>query len=508
MGDVLPNDERFRYKTKTNTSISQVRIGNITRKVLNAIDSVLDMYFAYKSDEFTVDQINILKMKGSIMEANIKILWNLKQTLCFETVRHVGMSKLHNHNHYPEHIKRFGAPLYANTDTFESAHRKYTTRLWRNSSRRHGTLNKEMLMASIAQQHNQHLAFYNALFRYGTREELYTKGGFSTSYPINKNYVPPITPIYIGDYCCKIVLDNNGFENMVGHGPDANLVLLDAFFGHAAIKNLDDIYQLLIDHFEDTNNFDYREPCCYMITQGVRIEANKSADILDHAFVYCTKYYKGNFKRYDYVVVDVEYDNGTKGRQVAQVICIVDVRQDTPLLLYSLKQLFIVQYLQEDTFTRHDGRTDIQNMYKQLKWELAPNPNFFNVGIIDSKTIVDVAVVIPFFSYYEDLTSKSSKSKQHMYQMPIMGQPNVHDRFYYIERRYFDRSGWNELYTNTSLGGVNDVQNVNDYIARNTYGRPNSRNINNDEDEDEDEEEEEEEEDEEEEDEEEEDEER
>ena len=73
-----------------------------------------------------------------------------------------------------------------------------------------------------------------------------------------------------------------------------------------------------------------------------------------------------------------------------------------------------------------------------------------------------------------------------------MGQPNVHVRFYYIERRYFDRSGWNELYTNTSLGGVNDVQNVNDYIARNTYGRPNSRNINNnDEDEDEDEEEEE-----------------
>jgi len=54
--------------------------------------------------------------------------------------------------------------------------------------------------------------------------------------------------------------------------------------------------------------------------------------------------------------------------------------------------------------------------------------------------------------------------------MPIIGQPNVHIRFYYIERRYFDRSGWNEFF-NTSLGGVK-VQNVNDYIARNTYGRP------------------------------------
>jgi len=105
----------------------------------------------------------------------------------------------------------------------------------------------------------------------------------------------------------------------------------------------------------------------YLITQGERIEANKSSDILDHAFVYCTKYYKGNFKRYDYFVINVNCHNDTNRRQVAQVICIVDVRQDTPLLLYSLKQLFIVQCLQEDTFTRHDGRTDIQNMYKQLK---------------------------------------------------------------------------------------------------------------------------------------------
>jgi len=71
MGDILPIDERFRYMTKKNSSISQVHIGNITRKNLNAIESVLDMYFAYKYDEFTVDQIKNLTIKSSIMEANI-----------------------------------------------------------------------------------------------------------------------------------------------------------------------------------------------------------------------------------------------------------------------------------------------------------------------------------------------------------------------------------------------------------------------------------------------------
>ena len=134
MGDILPNDEKFRYKTRTNSSVSTIRIGNITKKVMSAIDSVLDMYFANKSEEFTVDQVRALEARGKLMEANIKILWNLKQTLLFESVRQVGM-RIHAHNHLGEHTQRFGPPLYANTDSFESAHRKFTTSLWRNSSR-------------------------------------------------------------------------------------------------------------------------------------------------------------------------------------------------------------------------------------------------------------------------------------------------------------------------------------------------------------------------------------
>jgi len=67
--------------------------------------------------------------------------------------------------------------------------------------------------------------------------------------------------------------------------------------------------------------------------------------------VYCTKYYKGNFKRYDYAVVDAKYDNGAKGRQVTQVICIVDVIQDTPQLLYSLivyRLVYARRYLSQE----------------------------------------------------------------------------------------------------------------------------------------------------------------
>jgi len=114
------------------------------------------------------------------------------------------------------------------------------------------------------------------------------------------------------------------------------------------------------------NIFNYKGKYCYFISKGVRMEVNKSADKLDHAFVCCTKYYKGNFnndyKRNDYVVDDVNYNKGTKGRQVDQIVCIDDAMQDTPHCLYCLKQLFIVQYMQDDSFSRNDGRTDIQTM--------------------------------------------------------------------------------------------------------------------------------------------------
>ena len=158
MGDILPNDDKFRYRiSDKDNKISNVRLGNITRKVLNAIDSVLDMFFAYKSGEFTEGLIQILELRGAKMEANINILWNLKQTLCLEPLKVVGMRKLHVHNHLGEHIRRFGPPLFADTDSYESAHKKYTTGLWRNTSRRECDLIKEMTNAVIRQQHCNHI---------------------------------------------------------------------------------------------------------------------------------------------------------------------------------------------------------------------------------------------------------------------------------------------------------------------------------------------------------------
>ena len=194
-------------------------------------------------------------------------------------------------------------------------------------------------------------------------------------------------------------MDANDNQELVGAMEHKNFSLEDDLFGHAAVKSINDIFSFLVDYFwEDDEMVDATEYCFHII-QGVRVEANVDAGILDHILVHCTKYYKGLFKRYDYVVVEVDYNDGTTGMQVAQVVCILDMKHG---MLGQSKYLFIVQYMQEDTNSRN------HSLFKTLKWEEAlirNNKNLvvreYRVGIIDFESIVDIAEVIPFFSYID-----------------------------------------------------------------------------------------------------------
>ena len=106
-------------------------------------------------------------------------------------------------------------------------------------------------------------------------------------------------------------------------------------------------------------------------------------------------------------------------------------------------------------------RNEFNLSFKQLKWEynyLARNrvQNFI-VDCITFENILDTAVIIPYFSF-ENRRNKS------IHQMPIMGKPDINDRFHYIEKNYFDRTGWDEL----SIISIH--QNIDKYITDNFIG--------------------------------------
>jgi len=69
------------------------------------------------------------------------------------------MGKIHAAQHIPNQIHRFGPILFADTATYESGHKHYTTGVWRDTSKRLGTLVKEMTTASVIQSHSSHLKF-------------------------------------------------------------------------------------------------------------------------------------------------------------------------------------------------------------------------------------------------------------------------------------------------------------------------------------------------------------
>ena len=64
MGDIIPNQVSFKFRKRTNNTESSqniekfkiVELGNVTKKVHNAIIAALDMYFACKCDEFTISR--------------------------------------------------------------------------------------------------------------------------------------------------------------------------------------------------------------------------------------------------------------------------------------------------------------------------------------------------------------------------------------------------------------------------------------------------------------------
>jgi len=62
--------------------------------------------------------------------------------------------------------------------------------------------------------------------------------------------------------------------------------------------------------------------------------------------------------------------------------------------------------------------------------------------MISIEILIGSALVIPYFSFY----TRSERNLSEDYLQKIIGKPNVtKDKFWYIDKSFFDRSGWEEL---------------------------------------------------------------
>ena len=151
MGDINPNQKSFIFNAgkRSKEKRAPVQLGYVTKKVHNAILAILDMYFACKCNEYTHEQTIKLDKLGTIMEAHVKVLWNLKQAIMYEKPRAILIRKLHSDNHIGQHIRMFGPIALADTADFKSAYKYYTSGLWRQTSKKLCSQAHEMHTASV-----------------------------------------------------------------------------------------------------------------------------------------------------------------------------------------------------------------------------------------------------------------------------------------------------------------------------------------------------------------------
>ena len=453
MGDVLPNQDSFAFNKRAagkKVKRDPVELGNVTQKVQNAILSVLDMYFACKCDEFTDSQIDSLDNMGTKMEAHIKVLWSLKQGIMYEEPRETLMRKLHSHNHIGEHIRWFGPIIYADTDAYESAHKFFTTGVWRGTSKRLGTLNKEMSTASVIQSHAGHLNFYTTLLKDDGVAKC--QKSFGPKLVSEDLVINPFTNICDIRFTITSELDRDGNNILKGCGVHREL-FNDKLFGHSSLPSTKHLSQYLKRRWGNKvptwNKLTKENTLCeFSIIRAASYQGSQDSGV-GKGVIYATTNNSGKGKRYDYVNVKVvQEENGeeVEGYAVAQVLLILQGHsyemKENKRVLKSSQWFFIVQYMENISNVKtlsNKPHTSHQHM-SQLKWEMATqsgkitaNKTNFNIDMIPLDCLTGSAMVIPYFSFHEKVKNKPIRK----HDTPITGKPAASDVFWCSRQKVF-----------------------------------------------------------------------
>lgn len=128
---------------------------------MKAITACLECYFKAKNEDgFTETTANDLKDSATLLFAHLVMLYDLKQTLLFETEkRFPRMIKLHLLHHLYDAVKKWGTLIKGNTEHYERNHKVATVSLWETTSKRNASINKEMIQKSILHDYNFTLSY-------------------------------------------------------------------------------------------------------------------------------------------------------------------------------------------------------------------------------------------------------------------------------------------------------------------------------------------------------------
>jgi hypothetical protein len=345
-----------------------------------------------------------------------------------------------------------------------------------------------MHTASVVQSYSGHQEFYTTLL-----EEDGISACFKNFGPRQGKEVLTIDHfVNIADIRFVITseLDKSRNHILKGCGKRKNS-FTENLFCHKSLSSKTQLSRYLRDYFINNEGIDIWNQMIQIntmyefgIVRAVTYEGSGDSDV-GKGVIYAMPDTKNNVKRYDYVNVKVEYQNDQgediEGYQAAQVLSIIQKHSYTTTNENkrddSTEWFFIVQYMNTINVEQETSQPHSCHEYiSVLEWETIRDGNTikYNIQMISLDNIIGSAMVIPYFSFIEKKKSTPGKT----IGTPILGSPSRNDKFWYVDRKFFDRSGWNELEVYKTMN-VNDV--VEQYLKKNIIdGVENYSNIDDD----------------------------
>jgi len=314
-------------------------------------------------------------------------------------------------------LQDFGTFDKADTASYESVHRFMTVALWHLTSRRYGSMNEEM-------------AFQSMLLNYHSINEFTHAFASNTLLDYIRERGPYVAP---DDVEIKAISNMKSYpviiqQNNTIQGEDDLDKLL-----HSGKLTTTSLKAIIVSTFQEQAWNDLRlvhEATSLTVLQGISIEGNEETK-LGKVLLYATHNFQKCRARHDFILVQL----GLGEEQPAQLLLLLQLStHDNEHIQF----FAIVRYLVE-VGHREETAPQYHCPFPVFKLEEEPpvrgarqRGRIYATQLIDVKTIIGPAFMTPVFQLRNAL-------------LPAPNRPHQDDRFWYINRKFCDRAGWDDV---------------------------------------------------------------
>ena len=411
-------------EVRSKDAAESVTVGNVTKIVQRAILALLDFFYSICREEFNPHDIEAIEKLSLHAYEQFQDLDHLKRELLFESKGNM-MRKTHYLFHTGYWIRLFGSLSQFNTESFEAAHRAFTTGNYERTSKRSSTMNEEMHLKCLRDKHVQLVNFRSKMISDDGRKEYVVKHG------------PKIFP----DAELELCRVSNTREVLLKRSGDtfqfANKKSTCPFHQNTDLQNIASLVKDIVCEASESawqniiygiDGIGYEK---VSILYGVTYKSSRDSGV-GTGHLYAHHEYGGavNKKpRYDFILIDYG------GEEIpAQIIALVQIENTETR---QLKFYGVCLYLKNDADrnARKEAPKKGQKKFAGLRIPFqqyqyyCPKKDYVKDLVCLNEQMLRPAIVMPRFSM----------------SGCVHGKPSMADRFFLIDLKYIDRSGWPQL---------------------------------------------------------------